>query len=195
VVLDESGVGFTPPVRRTWAPRGKTPILRHSLALLGARLYRQDVLHRPAGVGWAAVAPQPPHAGVHRQPARLAGGGAAARLRPELNPVEGLWSNLKGQELANYAADTLDDLTRTASVPSPASAAARGCCSPSSTAPGFRYDQPSPCSENIFRWHHFSDAGNRAERSAGILPLMVIRLHVGNPRARFPQPALTVNRE
>lgn len=49
VVLDESGVGFTPPVRRTWAPRGKTPILRHSLALLGARLHRQDVLHRPSG--------------------------------------------------------------------------------------------------------------------------------------------------
>jgi transposase len=33
---------------------------------------------------------------------------------PELNPVEGVWSNLKGQEFANYAADTLDDLTRTA---------------------------------------------------------------------------------
>ena len=29
VFLDESGVGFTPPVRRTWAPRGHTPILRH----------------------------------------------------------------------------------------------------------------------------------------------------------------------
>jgi transposase len=33
---------------------------------------------------------------------------------PELNPVEGVWSNLKGQEFANYAADTLDDLTRQA---------------------------------------------------------------------------------
>jgi transposase len=29
VVLDESGVGFTPPVRPTWAPPGYTPILRH----------------------------------------------------------------------------------------------------------------------------------------------------------------------
>ena len=29
---------------------------------------------------------------------------------PELNPVEGVWANLKGQEFANYAADTLDDL-------------------------------------------------------------------------------------
>ena len=26
---DESGVSFTPPVRRTWAPRGRTPVLRH----------------------------------------------------------------------------------------------------------------------------------------------------------------------
>jgi hypothetical protein len=31
---------------------------------------------------------------------------------PELNPVEGVWANLKGQEFANYAADTLDDLTQ-----------------------------------------------------------------------------------
>jgi transposase len=27
--IDESGVKLTPPVRRTWAPRGKTPVLRH----------------------------------------------------------------------------------------------------------------------------------------------------------------------
>jgi transposase len=33
---------------------------------------------------------------------------------PELNPVEGVWSNLKGQEFANYAADTLNDLTQQA---------------------------------------------------------------------------------
>lgn len=31
---------------------------------------------------------------------------------PELNPVEGGWANLKGQEFANYAADTLDDLAQ-----------------------------------------------------------------------------------
>jgi transposase len=29
---------------------------------------------------------------------------------PELNPVEALWSNLKGVELANLAADTLEDV-------------------------------------------------------------------------------------
>jgi transposase len=31
---------------------------------------------------------------------------------PELNPVEALWANLKGVELANLAADTLDEVTR-----------------------------------------------------------------------------------
>ena len=29
VFQDESGVSLLPPVRRTWAPRGETPVLRH----------------------------------------------------------------------------------------------------------------------------------------------------------------------
>jgi transposase len=33
---------------------------------------------------------------------------------PDLNPVEALWSNLKGVELANLAGDTLDDVTAAA---------------------------------------------------------------------------------
>jgi hypothetical protein len=33
---------------------------------------------------------------------------------PELNPVEALWSNLKGIELANLAAETLDEVTAAA---------------------------------------------------------------------------------
>ena len=33
---------------------------------------------------------------------------------PELNPVEGLWANLKGVELANLAADALDDIVAAA---------------------------------------------------------------------------------
>jgi transposase len=33
---------------------------------------------------------------------------------PELNPVEALWSNLKGVELANLAADTLKEVTAAA---------------------------------------------------------------------------------
>jgi transposase len=29
VFFDESGISLIPPVRRTWSPRGRTPILRH----------------------------------------------------------------------------------------------------------------------------------------------------------------------
>ena len=47
-------------------------------------------------------------------PAALAGRGTAARLRPDLNPVEALWSNLKGLELANLAGDTLQEVTTAA---------------------------------------------------------------------------------
>jgi transposase len=48
------------------------------------------------------------------QPARLAGGERLPGYAPELNPVEGVWSNLKGLEFATYAADTIDDLIRQA---------------------------------------------------------------------------------
>jgi putative transposase len=33
---------------------------------------------------------------------------------PELNPVEGLWSSLKGVELANLAGDTLEEVVAAA---------------------------------------------------------------------------------
>ena len=33
---------------------------------------------------------------------------------PDLNPVEALWSNLKGVELANLAGDTLDEVNAAA---------------------------------------------------------------------------------
>jgi transposase len=33
---------------------------------------------------------------------------------PELNPVEALWANLKGIELANLAGDALDEVTAAA---------------------------------------------------------------------------------
>jgi hypothetical protein len=45
--LDESGVSLRPPVRRTWAPRGQTPILRHRghwkrASMAGICCYRPD---------------------------------------------------------------------------------------------------------------------------------------------------------
>jgi transposase len=38
---------------------------------------------------------------------------------PELNPVEALWASLKGVELANLAADTLQDVIETVRVAPP----------------------------------------------------------------------------
>jgi len=32
VFFDESGISLIPPVRRTWSPRGTTPVLRHPMA-------------------------------------------------------------------------------------------------------------------------------------------------------------------
>ena len=65
-------------------------------------------------MGWATRPPQP-------RDARLA---ASARswlvveplpaYAPDLNPVEPLWSNLKGVELVNLAGDTLDDVVAAA---------------------------------------------------------------------------------
>jgi hypothetical protein len=47
VFLDESGLSQKPPVRRTWAPRGQTPVLRHpfnwkKLSICSALAYRWD---------------------------------------------------------------------------------------------------------------------------------------------------------
>jgi DDE superfamily endonuclease len=46
--LDESGASLHPPVRRTWAPRGHTPVLRHRMrgrkriSMAGVCCYRPD---------------------------------------------------------------------------------------------------------------------------------------------------------
>ncbi len=47
VFEDESGVSLLPSVRATWAPRGRTPVLRHHfawkrLSLAGALAYEPD---------------------------------------------------------------------------------------------------------------------------------------------------------
>jgi hypothetical protein len=147
VFWDESGVSLLPVTRRTWAPRGITPVIRHrfkwkraSMAAAlcygshggGAALafhhqldaYNTDTLiqalgelrrflggqkatllwdglpaHRSQAMGawlrrqrhWLVVEPLPGYA-------------------PELNPVEALWSNLKGVELVNLAGETLHEV-------------------------------------------------------------------------------------
>jgi transposase len=144
VFFDESAISLSPVVRRTWAPRGKTPTLRHrghwKRASMAAALgYRTDasrarlcfhvqkdsyntvsligvleqlkafyqgqqvvLLWDGLGAHWSNkmldwLEGQQDWLQVERLPA----------YAPELNPVEGLWANLKGVELANFAGDTV----------------------------------------------------------------------------------------
>jgi transposase len=147
VFFDESAVSLIPPVRRTWSPRGHTPVLRHRFgwkkASMAAALgYRPDGsaarlcfhLQEPSYNTDALI-------GVLEQLASFYTGhrvvllwdGLSAhwstRMRafldsqhdwltverlppyaPELNPVEGLWANLKDLELANLPTTSLAEV-------------------------------------------------------------------------------------
>jgi hypothetical protein len=85
VFWDESGASLLPVTRRTWAPRGVTPVIRHHFNWKRASM-AVGLCYGSRG-GGAALA-------FHRQP------GACHTD-----------SNLKGVELANLAGDTLDDVT------------------------------------------------------------------------------------
>ena len=148
---DESGVSLLPVIRRTWAPRGHTPVIRHRFNW--KRMSMAAALCYGSRGGGAALA-------FHRHPdaydtdsligalgelRRFLGGEKATLVwdglpahrskamaawlgrqrhwlvverlpgyAPDLNPVEALWSNLKGMELANLAADTLEEVTAAA---------------------------------------------------------------------------------
>jgi len=144
IFQDESGISLTPPIRRTWAPRGHTPILHtpfnwKRMSMAAAIAYRPD--------GSAAKVMFATTPGTYndvsliaflRQLRRQFDGDKVTliwdglpshrsrRMRefldtqrswlvverlpayaPELNPVEALWGNLKGTELANLCVDTL----------------------------------------------------------------------------------------
>jgi len=138
VFQDESGVSERPAVRRTWAPRGETPVLIHAfnwkkLSLCAALAYRWDGRRarlyfqtRPDSYNAESLIAfrRDLRRHLRGQQATLIWDGLPAHqsrimqaylrsqrhwLRverlpgyaPDLNPVETLWSNLKGQELAN----------------------------------------------------------------------------------------------
>ena len=147
VFLDESGISERPPVRRTWAPRGQTPVLHHpftwkKLSICSAIGYRWD--RRRCGLYFRLIAGSyndekligflgqlkkqfhgrkvilvwdglPSHRSrrmthyVKQQQGWL----SVVRLpayAPEMNPVEGLWANILGQELANRSVNDLGDM-------------------------------------------------------------------------------------
>src|SRR6266536_2046724 len=156
--VDESGVKLTPPVRRTWAPRGKTPVLRHpyrrgkQISMCGLVAYRpgagqgeppaawmgfdllegaydtaafirvldglgHQVGHQPVTVIWDNLGAHHAgdlHAWAATQPWLVLE--YLPSYAPELDPVEGLWANLKGRELANRCCADRRELIATAQV-------------------------------------------------------------------------------
>jgi transposase len=146
VFVDEAGFSLRPSVRKTWAPKGKTPILRHRfnwkrLHAIGAIACRADgsdpqlLLHlQPESIKSDAVVgflEQVQHEitgkvliiwdglPAHRSKivkGHLEGCGNALSVTrfpayaPELNPVEYLWSTVKGRYVANRCPDYIADL-------------------------------------------------------------------------------------
>ena len=144
---DESGVSQRPSVRRTWAPKGKTPLLIHAFnwskisvcAAIGYRWdgsrsrvffqtregsynsetliaflkdLKRDLRGQKAILVWDGL---PAHHSRDMQEYLLGERRwlTVERLpgyAPDLNPVETLWGNIKGQELANRCAEDLAEL-------------------------------------------------------------------------------------
>jgi len=145
-------------VRRTWAPKGQTPVLRHryrrgkQVSMCGLLGYRpgQDDRDEPAtwmgfdllegaydtrqcirvldGLGYQ-LGHQPvtviwDNLGAHKAGDLHAWAATQPWLElaylpsyaPELDPVEGLWANLKGCELANRCCADRAELIATAQV-------------------------------------------------------------------------------
>jgi transposase len=141
---DESGVSQRPPVRRTWAPKGETPVLIHAfnwkkMSICAALGYRWDggrsrlfFQTRDGSYNTASLIQFLDELKRHLrgQKAVLVWDGLPAHkskemtaylgqqrdwlvveklpgYAPDLNPVEMLWGNIKGQELANRCASDL----------------------------------------------------------------------------------------
>ena len=147
VFQDESGVSERPSIRRTWAPKGETPVLIHSfnwkkLSISAALAYRWDggrsrlyFRTRPGSYDSDSLITflKDLRRELRGQKAILIWDGLPAHksrvmkhylesqrhwltvetlpgYAPDLNPVETLWGNLKGQELANRCAEDLAEL-------------------------------------------------------------------------------------
>jgi hypothetical protein len=80
------------------------------IGALGARRRALGWAEGDAVVGRAACPPQPGDARLAGPSAVLARSEPLPAYAPELNPVEPLWANLKGVELANLAGEGLDEV-------------------------------------------------------------------------------------
>lgn len=149
VFADESGLSQRPPIRRTWAPKGQTPVIRHSfswqkLSMNAALVHnwdgrplnlyfeiipgsynedrivdfmeglRRELRNRPMILVWDGL---PAHKSIavkeylaeHDEQITVV---QFPGYAPDMNPVEFLWANVKGKELANYVPDDLRCLCR-----------------------------------------------------------------------------------
>ncbi|MFQ5504126.1 MAG: transposase [Planctomycetota bacterium] len=108
VFIDESGFSEAPAIRRTWTPRGRTPVLRPKcrswkrMSAVGGLAYRRDGSRHRVFVRF--------HSGSVRGPQVLTY--LKHLLRHNLNPVEALWAWTKGTRLANVREDTLGPVVR-----------------------------------------------------------------------------------
>jgi transposase len=143
---DESGVSQRPSIRRTWAPKGETPVLIHAFnwdtlsvcAAIGyrwdgrrSRLYfqtRRGSYNSESLIYFLQDLKQHMHGkkailiwdGLPAHKSRVMKEYLASQrswliverlpgYAPDLNPVETLWSNVKGQELANRCSEDIDE--------------------------------------------------------------------------------------
>ena len=146
VFEDESGISLIPPLRRTWAPRGRTPVLHthfnwKRMSMAAALAYRPDgsgaglvFQTRPGSYNDEALIEFLEELRRYLRGAKVTlcwDGLASHRSRvmqtylassrrwlvverlpayaPDLNPVEALWGNLKGRELANLCVDAIEE--------------------------------------------------------------------------------------
>lgn len=144
VFLDESGISQKPSVRRTWAPRGKTPVLRHNFnwkklsicSVIGyrwdgtrCRLFFRIVPDSYNDVKLIDFLGELGKEFRHKRIILLWDGLPSHRSRlmttyldgqrkwlsvvrlpayaPDMNPVESVWGNIQGKELANLCTDDL----------------------------------------------------------------------------------------
>jgi len=151
VFWDESGVSLLPVTRRTWAPRGVTPVIRHRFNWKRASMAAALCYGSRGGGAQLAFHHQPDAYDTQAliqalgELRRFLGGQKATLLwdglpahrsrdmqrflasqrrwlvverlpgyAPDLNPVEALWANLKGVELANLAGESLAEVTAAA---------------------------------------------------------------------------------
>ena len=144
---DESGVSQRPSIRRTWAPKGETPILIHAfnwskMSICAAMGYRWDghrsrlffqtregsynteslmaflddlhrhLRHQKAILVWDGL-PAHKSRAMQEYLLRQRDWLTVERLpgyAPDLNPIETMWGNIKGKELANRCAQDLAEL-------------------------------------------------------------------------------------